>query len=194
LRCQKCPRFPTKKSREPQGTLAVTTAPAGETSATLEHAPRSSKKKEPLTIPSRTGGPDLVRKPVRVRVRRHCHKCDAMFIGMATECNGCGHIRCKKCPRDPAKLSKYPDGYPGDAEPEIELPAREYKKPRVRIRYTCHSCSRLFMQGEKQCTQCQHEKCADCPRQPPKKIRPEADPDIIARVEEKLRQITISSS
>lgn len=55
-----------------------------------------------LTIPSRTGGQDLVRRPARQRVRRNCHLCGNLFpTADATECIGCGHIRCKKCPRNP---------------------------------------------------------------------------------------------
>lgn len=67
-----------------------------------------------------------------------------------------------------AKLAKYPNGYPGDVEPEVEKekPKRDYKKPRMRIRYTCHNCSNLYLQGDKACSQCQHERCEDCKRYP----------------------------
>jgi hypothetical protein len=33
----------------------------------------------------------------------------------------------KICPRDPAKLDKYPDGYPGDADPPRPRPERTWK-------------------------------------------------------------------
>ncbi|KAF3483105.1 uncharacterized protein GIQ15_02429 [Arthroderma uncinatum] len=146
-----------------------------------------------LTIPSRTGGQDLVHKPVRQRVRRTCHICNTLFEGNATECLNCNHIRCKKCPRDPAKLNKYPDGYPGDAEPPFEPQERVWRRPRRRVRWTCHECSSMFTGGEKICLKCQHERCNDCIRDPPKKIKPEPDPEILRRVEEKLALIDVSS-
>ena len=60
-----------------------------------------AKDKNLLTKPSKTGGQDLVRKPIKQRVRRNCHKCDHLFMPGDKTCPGCEHIRCKKCPRDP---------------------------------------------------------------------------------------------
>jgi len=53
-----------------------------------------------LTLPSRTGGQDLVRKKIRQRVHRTCHRCETDF-GAEKVCSNCKHHRCKKCPRDP---------------------------------------------------------------------------------------------
>ncbi|EZF74561.1 hypothetical protein H105_03762 [Trichophyton soudanense CBS 452.61] len=158
-----------------------------------EEGRKTCPEKIILTIPSRTGGQDLVRKPVRQRVRRTCHVCNTLFEGAATECLNCHHLRCKKCPRDPAKMDKYPDGYPGDAEPPFEPQERVWRKPRRRVRWTCHECSSMFTGGEKICLQCHHERCGDCIRDPPKKIKPEPDPEILRRVEEKLALIDVSS-
>lgn len=65
-----------------------------------------------------------------------------------------------------AKLDKYPDGYPGDAEPPAEPPARTWKKPRLRVRYTCHKCSTMYRSGEKTCANCGQEKCSETIRDP----------------------------
>ncbi|KAK2798740.1 hypothetical protein FQN50_008721 [Emmonsiellopsis sp. PD_5] len=158
VRCTKCFRYPPAK-------------PKGEDKPKTKVAAAVEAKKVLLTIPSRTGGQDLVRKPIRQRVRRTCHRCSTLFVGDATECENCKHIRCKKCPRDPPKLKKYPDGYPGDAEPPVEPQERVWRKPRRR---------------------CEHERCKDCIRDPPKKIKPEPDPELLRRVEERLAKVTIT--
>jgi hypothetical protein len=41
-----------------------------------------------------------------------------------------------------------------------------HKKPRQRVRRTCHECSTLFTTGTKQCAKCDHTRCTDCPRDP----------------------------
>lgn len=184
-RCKKCFRYPPAKAKEEEGKGK---APV----AIVEKAEPKRSKKPVLSIPSRTGGQDLIRKPVRQRVRRTCHMCSTLFIGDATECEKCKHIRCKKCPRDPPKLHKYPDGYPGDAEPPFEPQERVWRKPRRRIRWTCDQCSTVFSTGLKVCSKCNHERCKDCIRDPPKKIKPEPDPELLRRVEEKLAQISVS--
>ncbi|KAM5454839.1 hypothetical protein MaudCBS49596_002136 [Microsporum audouinii] len=211
-RCKKCFRYPPskpeaasghahtsepKKERSQKKIVNVASGTAAGGGTTRDRAREEGRKtcteKVLLTIPSRTGGQDLVRKPVRQRVRRTCHVCNTLFDGNATECLNCQHVRCKKCPRDPAKLDKYPDGYPGDAEPPFEPQERVWRKPRRRVRWTCHECSSMFTGGEKICLQCQHERCSDCIRDPPKKIKPEPDPEILRRVEEKLALIDVSS-
>ena len=133
-----------------------------------------------ITLPSRTGGQGLVHRLVLQRVRRSCHQCEALFpTPEATRCTSCGHLRCKICPRDPyviastaltvvavvrcanetrPKLRKYPDGYPGDAQPPFEMPQRSWRKPRQRVRYTCHICSTLYRTGERHCSGCGQEK------------------------------------
>ncbi|KAL3495306.1 hypothetical protein BJX62DRAFT_8483 [Aspergillus germanicus] len=188
VRCKKCPRHPpTKpKDKKEQAGSALQTIIAQKREAV------QPKQKEPqLTIPSRTGGQDLIRKPVRQRVRRTCHRCNTVFAAHATECSSCKHIRCKICPRDPPKLHKYPDGYPGDAEPPVEPPARTWKRPRQRVRYTCHICSTVYRSGEKNCSSCGQAKGPETIRDPPKKQKPEPDPEIVRRVEERLASIKV---
>lgn len=56
-----------------------------------------------LTLPSRTGGQDLVRKAPRQRVHRKCHRCSTDFASEKI-CRKCNHHRCKTCPREPLVL------------------------------------------------------------------------------------------
>ena len=104
-RCKKCPRHPAPKSKpvtEPeQGAVRALLEEKKARDARPVELPRRTQKAE-LTLPSRSGGQDLVRKPVRQRVRRVCHECETLFpTEHATECINCGHLRCKICPRDP---------------------------------------------------------------------------------------------
>jgi hypothetical protein len=64
------------------------------------------------------------------------------------------------------KLQKYPDGYPGDAEPPAEPPARTWRKPRQRVRYTCHQCSTVYRSGQDICSSCGQEKGPETIRDP----------------------------
>lgn len=49
------------------------------------------------------------------------------------------------------------------------------KKPRMRVRWTCHECQSTFGR-ERTCPSCQHEKCKSCTRYPPKKTIQEKQP------------------
>ncbi|RMJ14991.1 hypothetical protein BHE90_006184 [Fusarium euwallaceae] len=150
-----------------------------------------------------TGSPDdtvlRMDKPIRMRVRRTCHKCNATFSS-AKECPNCQHARCTKCTRYPPKRTEaeiiasrerraaiikankenapiIPDYSYGFDEKKIVLtrPSKTggqdlvHKKPRQRVRRTCHECSTLFISGNKTCEKCGHVRCTDCPRDPPKK-------------------------
>lgn len=191
VRCKKCPRHPAAKSKDQKDR----TETALQTIVAQKSQPVQPKPKEhKLTLPSRTGGQDLIRRPARQRVRRTCHRCNTIFAPHATECASCKHIRCKICPRDPPKLDKYPDGYPGDAEPPFQPPPRTWKKPRQRVRYICHQCDTIYRSGEKTCSSCGQEKCAETKRDPPKKQKPEPDPEIVRRVEERLASIRVSGA
>ncbi|KAK2766834.1 hypothetical protein FQN54_006148 [Arachnomyces sp. PD_36] len=189
-RCKKCPRYPVAKTPEEKEAKAKAKAAAAKEAMARKGAKPANP---PLTIPSRTGGQDLVRKPAMQRVRRNCHLCQSLFVGDSKECAICHHIRCKKCPRDPPKFHKYPDGYPGDAEPPIERPQRVWQKPRRRVRWTCHDCSKMFLEGERQCSKCGHDRCKECTRDPPKKVKPAPDPEIVRRVEEKLAKLDLAT-
>lgn len=70
-----------------------------------------------------------------------------------------------------AKLDKYPNGYPGDAQPPefevvIDGKRRTFRKARMKVRWRCQVCDNLFSQGSKICESCKHERCQDCKREP----------------------------
>jgi hypothetical protein len=101
VRCKQCPRYPPARTKEEKEARALSKAQA-KTEMSPEGADKSKEhKRAPLTIPSRTGGQDLTYKNIHQRVRRTCHRCQTLFQGISTQCENCGHNRCKICPRDP---------------------------------------------------------------------------------------------
>jgi hypothetical protein len=149
---------------------------------------------EPLS----TGLPDReayrIEKPIRMRIHRQCHICSTTY-GNNKVCAKCQHTKCKLCPRYPPKK---PEGKSKEAkkpkeekpegwiEPDTYFGIREQlsltkpsgraggqplvrKKPMQRVRRNCCSCQSLFLGGAKLCSNCQHVRCADCPRDPAKK-------------------------
>jgi hypothetical protein len=194
-RCKQCPKYPKKKSSDEKGEKG-----------TAKEDPEQPRKKKLLTVTTRYGK-ELAYQPATQRVRRTCHKCDALFSpATATTCESCSHVRCTKCPREPAKRNKWPAGYPGDAEPESEDEAdaerameqfrRIWRKPRRIVRWECEQCDSLFRQGSHLCPGCGHERCDDCRRSPIKKPRSEEsfDPAVVAAVEAKLRALGVDST
>ncbi|KAI9821721.1 MAG: hypothetical protein M1827_002302 [Pycnora praestabilis] len=203
LRCKKCPRYPAKTSKDPKdqikaGSALINGGSAAVIGKEVEGAkPKSKAEVQMLTKPSKNGGQDLVRKTVVQRIHRKCHKCQKDFARDEKTCAMCNHVRCKKCPRDPAKLKKHPDGYHGDVEPDIEPVGKEeriYRKIKQRLRWSCHSCESLFVEKSKTCAMCSHKRCQDCKRDPPKKIKPTPDPEILRSLEAKLASMNFSSS
>lgn len=168
-RCKKCPRYPTeKKSNEGAGGKRDRSTPGkGKDRA------RSETREPLLVIQSRGTGQILVHQPIMQRIRRTCHKCDMQFLPSSAQmCANCGHVRCTKCPRSPAKLNKWESGYPGDqlasSEEEEQANKRErvFRKPRQRVRWHCDQCTTLFLEGSKTCRNCGHRKCENCTRHP----------------------------
>ncbi len=99
-RCEQCPRYPKKKAPGGKG-KDVTHAGGlkGPVAEAIEGLKR--KHKYVLTLPSKTGGQDLVLKKPMQRVRRTCHRCDNVFMPGNKICSKCDHVRCVDCPRDP---------------------------------------------------------------------------------------------
>ena len=152
------------------------------------------RKEVPLTVPSRTGGLELIRKEPLQRIHRYCCKCHSSFVRDSKACSQCSHLRCTKCPRVPPKLDKWPAGYPGDIIPaEQERPPRKWKKPRVRVRWTCHECRKLFMEREYQCANCSHARCEDCQREPPKRGRTHFSGEAVRSVQDRLATVGTTS-
>lgn len=128
-----------------------------------------------------------VHRQTRMRVHRSCHRCNTMFGG-ARDCPGCQHRVCGLCHRHPRQ--RYSEAYDpisddpfaadqdDDQYQEIRqqmamaranrVPSQPLvRKPlRQRVRRTCHSCSTLFTERNRICTNCQHTCCGDCPRFP----------------------------
>ncbi|KAL8678205.1 MAG: hypothetical protein Q9186_005423 [Xanthomendoza sp. 1 TL-2023] len=182
-RCKKCPRYPSKKAKEPKSKSEPTggmPAAVGQTTLNLKS----------LTISSRATGKQISYKPATQRVRRTCHECKTLFEGKAPECAACGHIRCQQCPREPPKKEKYPAGYPGDSD--YNAAVRERHPIRVHVRWTCHQCSQTFQDLSRQCQGCGHDRCDDCPRQPPKREKPKLDPDAVKKIEARMKEMDIS--
>ncbi|KAF2020097.1 hypothetical protein BU24DRAFT_340702 [Aaosphaeria arxii CBS 175.79] len=191
-RCKRCPRYPKQKSPLEKG-------------KEKEAAEKPKKKKKLLTVTTKSGE-ERVYQPIKQRVRRSCHRCQGLFIPpTATVCEGCRHIRCTKCPREPAKLDKWPNGYPGDVEPESEteverehelelaMARRIWRKPRTRVRWECDNCQSQFIEGSPQCPGCGHERCEKCVRKPLKRVKKEIsfDPEVIRQVEAKLKALAV---
>ncbi|KAI9736387.1 MAG: hypothetical protein M1818_006120 [Claussenomyces sp. TS43310] len=202
-RCQSCPRYPKKKvagGRQPSkgaelGTVTIERpSHYKEAVAARKATGRSTGQCTGiLTMPSKSGGPDLVRKKPKQRIRRTCHCCEAPFPPGDKICPSCSHIRCWDCPREPAKALKYPDGYPGDTQPDPD-PSAPPDRPRRVIRYLCHDCKATFKTGDATCPGCGHERCAECPKVPPKKVQPEPDAEILRRVQERLAAMSLAGT
>lgn len=87
-------------------------------------------------------------------------------------------------PSHRAKKNKYPYGYPGDEFGAKSVPY-----------YKCHECNAKFPPGAAdgtECFRCSHKKCDSCERLRPQKVEPEADPDVLRSVQERLAAINLS--
>ncbi|KAL5113411.1 hypothetical protein ACEQ8H_008708 [Pleosporales sp. CAS-2024a] len=192
-RCKKCPQYP-KRRRHVDGE---------HDQPRLSLSPGQPQRKRLLTMATTRGDP-LAHQPPKHRVRRSCHKCHTLFVpSTATICEQCRHIRCTKCPREPAKLHKWPDGYPGDVDPnsdsevekQLDKFRRTWRKPRQRVRWECEQCTTAFITGSPQCPGCGHQRCEKCTRSPIKKTKKEAPltPQLVAAVEAKLKALDVDS-
>lgn len=134
---------------------------------------------------------ERVQKEIRMRVHRTCHKCSTTY-GADKLCTGCGHKRCKKCPRYPPKKTEKQKkekqerewakvGYKkrkGDVAYGLTIPSRTggpdrvHKQIRQRVHRKCHRCQTDFG-AVKVCSNCQHNRCKKCPREPSKKNKPD---------------------
>lgn len=99
-RCKKCPRFPEKKPKIQQKEIPIASPglilPGTQPATMFTNFPDLV-----LTMPSRVTGKELYRRVQTQRVRRKCHRCNSTFLGKATMCETCHHMRCPQCPRDP---------------------------------------------------------------------------------------------
>lgn len=122
----------------------------------------------------------LVEKKVRMRIHRHCHRCETLF-GFEKQCADCGHTRCKKCPRSKMTRQRdqkgksvvtggivvddrYTSMMGGDV---LNMPYRRTAKALPgAMRRICHKCQTMFSGNSPQCEACGHQRCAQCPQYP----------------------------
>ncbi|KAI4209874.1 MAG: hypothetical protein LQ351_007228 [Letrouitia transgressa] len=134
-----------------------------------------------------TASGDISQKPATMKVRRYCHMCNSQVKGRAGQCSNCSHMLCPQCIRDPVQSSKR-----GTAETP-PLGQRQMKPIRVHVRWTCHQCSRKFKDLSTTCERCGHERCNECPREPPPQEKADLDPNAVRSVEERMKSINIAS-
>lgn len=114
-------------------------------------------------------GVQTILKPKAQLLRRTCHKCETIMASPSqTGCSNCGHIRCELCPRYPPTQPKWASQLrqlSQEEVPMVQTVQRVYRKPRQRVRYTCENCNTLFVDTDR-CTECGHERCRTCRREP----------------------------
>ncbi|KAL8796097.1 MAG: hypothetical protein Q9195_001429 [Heterodermia aff. obscurata] len=207
-----------KPSTKPADARLARTAAAS--SAIQEEKARALFAKYGLTLaPGEWTAPvnanaERVEKKIRMRVHRTCHRCQTTF-GADKTCGSCNHTRCKKCPRYPMKSSedgkrKALDIAVDDNAKVVPLTIRsritgkemERRVPVQRLasigavpsalatRPSSRNIPMATLATEKKW--CGHERCNECVRYPPKKAKKEFDEEVIRRVEEKLRNISLS--
>lgn len=202
-RCKKCPRYPAKKAKD-RGNAAAAPTTQAEAHAKVGYKKRKGDIAYGITLPSKTGGQDLVRKTVRQRVHRKCHRCESDFAGEKV-CGKCKHNRCKKCPREPMKASKPPGYYdkydPSDSEPDQPVyaprPRKTYRRPRMRVHWTCGKCQTPFLSKTYVCSECGSNRDDTGIRYPPKKDKSKkkgSTDDELQRLQERLKQTTLSGT
>ncbi|KAK4494738.1 hypothetical protein PRZ48_014094 [Zasmidium cellare] len=109
--------------------------------------------------------------PPTKTTRRTCHECTATLRrngNGSQDCPNCGHVKCDLC--TPATESQLQEPGPSNQQPEEEVPMyravkRVYRKTRQRVRYRCENCNTHFVDSDR-CTECGHERCQACHREP----------------------------
>lgn len=78
-------------------------------------------------------------------------------------------------------------------DPILRAPSgvqRVYRKPRQRVRYTCHECSTPFQSHNRMCEKCGHARCLECRDRPSHKShKSRPDPRLVEAVDERLAQV-----
>ncbi|KAJ9669520.1 hypothetical protein H2201_000387 [Coniosporium apollinis] len=174
-----------------------------------------------ITTGSSAVNSERVEKPIRMRVRRQCHRCQANF-GHDKVCVKCEHKRCKKCPSYPARkvVAALEDKGKGVARKDedvvpalapipapvpvpillptpVAVPAPEVpKKSRMRSGYpilTKPSPSGGPDFVRKYVSQRVRRTCHKCEALP-KKVKKEFDPEVVKSLEEKLARLKMPES
>ena len=161
---------------------------AAENSKIQEDKARAMFAKYNLTLeigewtPPFKGDAVRVEKKVRLRIHRHCHRCQVMF-GVEKLCSSCGHTRCKKCPQTQPSKQKdrkgksittggivVDDRHMSGMGPDVfSMPYRRTGRELPgtgAARRMCHKCQTIFAGNAPQCGTCGHSRCAQCPQDP----------------------------
>lgn len=88
LQCSKCPRRPISSTQDPR--MSLQNRDSHTNTQTYAHTPENGGK-----VRERT------RKVPRQRIRWTCERCGSLFRERNRRCDGCGHLRCDECQRDP---------------------------------------------------------------------------------------------
>lgn len=185
------PPLPSKDKAEDRKSEAMPSKPQSATTAAennkiQEEKARALFAKYNMTLEIGEWTPpfkaDAVRveRKVRIRIHRHCHRCQTVF-GLEKQCTECGHTRCKKCPRTNMRNRQerkgksvvtggivVDDKYVSMMGPDVlNMPYRrtgkELSDAASRI---CHKCQTTFAGNALQCGACGHQRCAQCPQDP----------------------------
>lgn len=89
------------------------------------------------------------------------------------------------------KQKKWPNGYPGDTAELLPLVERVRKPIRLRYRWECHTCQKYFIEHEKKCRGCGHDRCDVCVRIPPKKTKKQIPEQTMKAFEEKIGSMSL---
>lgn len=163
----------------------------------LDLIPGRPKRRQDISPTSspRIGGQRLFRKDPLGRILQACCKCQGSFTRNSSECPLCTHIRCPECAPLPPNPEEWATGYDEDmVQAEPERVTRQIKRPRVRVRWTCHECRQLFIQGEHRCANCSHYRCSNCERNPPRRTKQRPRYDVFSALEKSFEAVASSSN
>lgn len=124
-----------------------------------------------------------IAKPIRVRVRWSCHRCQGQ-VDKNKVCVVCQHARCDRCVRDPPSRRSTEETTPPVTEADLMMDVYwnaaatvmqrpsvtggqdlVHRPPKQVVRRTCHLCQASF-ERSKTCSRCSHKRCSECPRDP----------------------------
>ncbi|KAK5010110.1 hypothetical protein LTR28_011750 [Elasticomyces elasticus] len=198
---KKCPRTPAKKVRETlkaaAQNLSSTAEPANEptpqTSSGVVSDSRAIPPLEPDSGPQDIAEPNLGLRSGPLTIQAHVPSGSELVHRKTTQ-------RIRPPPaRSVSTDVAHCDGSPSEDErtPEQAVEVRRvYRRPKQRLRWSCEQCRSPFVDSTWVCASCGHERCEQCLRDPPKKVRvaAEPDPDVVRIVEERLANLNFAIS
>jgi hypothetical protein len=164
VRCKECHRSPVRRAKEKseRKKLDKGKEPA-QVESSVEGRSRGGFIQMPETTPSAADSQTMAQQ-----IRTTCHRCEASFVPASAQiCIACGHLKCSRCTNEwvvPQIEDGPTDVHVGDDSKQKRR--RVYRKPRQRIRWYCHECQSIFIEGTKVCNECLHGRCEQCVRIP----------------------------